>query len=128
MSKELSEQQKIFLDAYFELIQSGMDRHAAAREAHTLAGYSVNSRPIDILRPLKEHIVERAIEELSMVLPTTVRKVEGVMNDPMQEGSKTILEAAASIMDRAGVIKKQQSEVTIRQPEGIIVLPPKDKE
>lgn len=128
MTKELTPQREIFLETYFAQIKQGKSRSAAAEEAKRVAGYSENTWVSKILISLSDEIVARSIQELAMVLPRAVHRVEKVLDDPMQEGSRTILEAAASIMDRAGVVKRNQTDVTVKQPDGLIVLPPKNKE
>lgn len=129
MSKKLTEQQAIFLEVYFqEVYHEKKDRKKAAIVARDAAGYSENTSPSVILAALKHELLDRSIEELASILPKALSTVEEGIDNPTKQGGARALNAALALLDRAGLTKKEQSEVTVKQPEGLIVIPPKKKE
>lgn len=129
MSKELTEQQKIFLEVYFQECYINGHRKQAGNIAKQAAGYSENTNTHLILASVKDALVERCTHELAAILPKALSELERIMEDPSAKiGSDRALKAALELLDRAGLTKKEQSEVTIKQPEGLIVIPPKKKE
>lgn len=120
--------QAVFLDVYFEEIQKGVKYLEAAKIAKDAAGYHPNTSIFAIAETLKDEIVKRCQHKVALGLPSTVLKVEGVLEDPTQPGSKVILDAAQMLMDRAGLSKKEQLEVEVKAPDGVILIPAKIKD
>jgi len=61
---------------------------------------------------------------ISMNAPKAALGVVGVLDDPTALGAKNAVSAAKEVLDRAGVVKKEQVEVTA--PKGaMFILPPK---
>jgi hypothetical protein len=125
--KDLTDKEIIFLEVLFDETARGMPLEEAKFVARDAAGYVETTHPNSILRRLKDEINNRATEELAMKLPDVIQKVDGILQDPTQLGAKHLLEAATWIADRAGLVKKDQSTVTLRTEQGIIVMPPKKK-
>ena len=115
---ELSQKQEIFLDAL-----TG-DARGNIREAMRSAGYSDNTRIHEVVGPLKEHIIERSSLLLAMNAPRATFSMVDVLVDPSAMGARNAVSAAAQILDRAGIVKREQIEVTASD-QGIFVLPPK---
>lgn len=115
---ELSQKQEIFLDAL-----TG-DARGNIREAMRSAGYSDNTRINEVVGPLKEHIIERSSLLLAMNAPRATFSMVDVLVDPSAMGARNAVSAAAQILDRAGIVKREQIEVTASD-QGIFVLPPK---
>jgi hypothetical protein len=57
--------------------------------------------------------------------PKAVKKVLDVLDNPHKQGAKTQLDAAQSILDRAGIAKRERLEVEVKAPSGLVFLPPK---
>ena len=94
------------------------------REAMTMAGYSVNTRISEVVNPLRDEIVDRASMVLAMNAPKASYSMVDVLNDPGSMGARNAVAAATQILDRTGLVKKEQVE--IKGPEGgIFILPPK---
>lgn len=130
MSK-LNAQQELFVDVFIEeTIVNGTEYFTAARKAKEAAGYAPSIHAYHFLNNsrIAEEITKRCQQIMAMQLPKTVRKVESVLDDPTQAGSRRILEAAAMIMDRAGLVKKDVTELEIKAPDGVVLLPAKNKE
>jgi hypothetical protein len=96
------------------------------RKAMDLAGYSSNTRPSDITRFLQDEIIQVANDLLAQ---NSVRAVIGLVeavNQPGQMGANVKVAAAKEILDRVGVIKKDQNQNTTIKAENIFILPAKD--
>lgn len=129
MADNLTDKQRIFLEVLFDEVDKGVPQDDAMATAHKAAGYAETTHPRIILSQLREEINKRAEIELAMTLPTVIHKVKKVLKSEDEEmNSKAVLDAAAFISDRAGLIKKDQSTVTIKAEQGIIVMPPKKTE
>jgi hypothetical protein len=116
--KQLTEKQKIFLDA---LVGEAQGNH---RKAMEIAGYSPNTSVQDVVKNMKDEIIDRASMVLAMNAPAAAFGMIGVLNDPTTMGARNAIQAAKEIMDRTGLIKRDVVEVKTDQG-GVFVLPPK---
>ena len=116
--KELTEKQKKFLDA---LVGEAKGNH---RKAMEIAGYSPNTTITDVVKNIKEEVIERASMVLALNAPAAAFGVVNVLNDPTTMGARNAISAAKEIKDRTGLIKKEQVEVKATDG-GLFVLPPK---
>lgn len=119
--KELTEKQQVFLEAL-----TGEAR-GNVRSAMRMAGYSDTTKIHEVVGPLRDEIVERASMMLAMNAPLATISMIDVLHDPAAMGARNAVAAAREILDRSGLVKKEQVEV--RGPEGgIFILPPKQSE
>jgi hypothetical protein len=119
--KELTEKQQVFLEAL-----TGEAR-GNVRSAMRIAGYSDTTKIHEVVGPLREEIVDRASMMLAMNAPLATISMIDVLHDPAAMGARNAVAAAREILDRSGLVKKEQVEV--RGPEGgIFILPPKQSE
>ena len=89
-----------------------------------IAGYSENTKISEIVSSLKDKILERCSFLLAMNAPkATVSRVD-VLDDPGQMGARNAVSAATQILDRTGLVKKEQIQVTT-DTGGLFILPPK---
>jgi hypothetical protein len=94
------------------------------RTAMRLAGYSEHTTIKEAITPVREHIVDAAQTMMAMNAPKAAASLAGVFHDPSALGARNIVAAAKEVLDRAGVVKREQLEV--KGPEGgIFILPPK---
>lgn len=116
--KELTDMQKAFLEALCH------EARGDIREAMNVAGYSPNTRIAEVVNPLRDEIVERTSLVLAMNAPKATYSMIDVLNDPGSMGARNAVAAATQILDRTGLVKKEQVE--IKGPEGgVFILPPK---
>ena len=116
--KELTAMQEGFLEALCG------DARGNIREAMNMAGYSPNTRINEVVGPLRDEIVDRASMVLAMNAPKATFSMVDVLNDPGAMGARNAVAAATQILDRTGLVKKEQIE--IKGPEGgVFILPPK---
>jgi|TARA_R110000796_G_C14483290_1_gene426942 hypothetical protein len=119
--KQLTEKQQAFLEALVG------EARGDIRSAMRVAGYSDSTKVHEVVTPLREEIVERASMMLAMNAPRATFSMIDVLHDPAAMGARNAVAAAREILDRSGLVKKEQVE--IKGPEGgIFILPPKQAE
>ena len=120
MSEALTEQQNKFLEFLFSEEAQG-DPKLAAR----LAGYNPDS-VYKLIKSLKQEIIDRAEYILALYGPKAAFTLAGTLDTTAVTPSSTNrLEAAKQILDRIGLVKKEQIKVTGDTIGGIFILPAK---
>ena len=119
-NKNLTDTQEKFLDALFGEAQGNPKR------AGELAGYSEHSYP-KVLRNLKDEIVKRAENYLAIHSAKAATKMVNMLEEDGTTPHASIrMEAAKQILDRIGLVKKDQLDVNMNVKHGIFILPGKD--
>ena len=116
--KELTEKQAAFLEALLGEARGNI------RAAMDMAGYAKNTKTTEVVGPLKEEITERAGMMLAMNAPKAAFGIVDVLDDPSALGARNAISAAREVLDRTGLVKKEQVEVS-GNAGGIFILPPK---
>jgi hypothetical protein len=116
--RELTAKQQTFLQVLFG------EAEGDYRTAKTLAGYSDTTNGLDIVRTLKDEVLELTREYLAMNGPRAARAMINVLERPSELGNQHRLNAAKELLDRIGIHKTDKVEVTT--PSGIMLLPPKE--
>lgn len=119
--KILTEKQEAFLEALLG------EARGDIRRAMDLAGYSDNTKVKEVVGPLKEEITERAAMMLAMNAPKAAFGMVNVLDDPTALGARNQINAAKEILDRTGLVKKEQVEVKATGG-GMFILPPKNND
>ena len=117
-TKELTDKQAAFLEALLGEARGNI------RLAMDMAGYSKSTKTTEVVGPLKEEITERAGMMLAMNAPKAAFGIVDVLDDPSAMGARNSISAAREILDRTGLVKKEQVEVS-GNSGGIFILPPK---
>ena len=119
-NNQLTEKQQKFLDC---LIDTGGDPKKAAE----LAGYSGNH--YQVVKSLKNEIVDLATDVLAHSAPEAAFKLVDIMKTdrPIPQVANK-LQAAQSILDRVGVVKKERLDVNHNVGGGVFILPAKVEE
>ena len=118
MARQLTEKQQKFLDVLFD--QAGGN----VVEAKKLAGYSENNSTTEIVKSLKEEIVEITQLYMARNAPVAAMSLVDGMVDPTQLGLRDKLVAAKDLLDRVGLAKTEKLQV--EASNGLMILPPKD--
>ena len=119
----LNAQQELFLDYLFNDPECNRNTMLACEAA----GYARDYHRNLILR-LRDEIIERTNTELAMAAPLAVSKLIGAMDEDGKTPKCDIrLKAVESVMDRIGLAKKQQVEVTSTSAIPLFILPEKKK-
>ncbi len=120
-NKSLTDTQEKFLDALFGEAQGNPKR------AGEFAGYSEHSYP-KVLRNLKDEIVKRAENYLAIHSAKAATKMVNMLEEDGTTPHASIrMEAAKQILDRIGIVKKDQLDVNMNLKHGMFILPAKDE-
>ena len=118
MTINLNEKQQKILAALFD--EAGGD----ARLAKKLAGYSSETRLSEVVKPLKDEIMEATKEYMAYVAPKAAMAMGNALIDPTELGIRDKMTAAKDLLDRAGLIKTEK--VNVESSGGLFVLPAKE--
>tara|TARA_R110000822_G_scaffold55293_1_gene140679 strand:+ start:1702 stop:2079 length:378 start_codon:yes stop_codon:yes gene_type:complete len=118
----LTEKQNVFLEALMLKETKG-----SIRKAMEIAGYSKTTSINSMVESLGTEIHERANKILQMNAPKAAWGMIEVLDDPSAMGARNSIAAAAQIMDRTGLVKKEQVEVT-NTGGAMFILPPKNED
>lgn len=116
--KKYTEKQDAFLEALMGEAKGNL------REAMRIAGYSDSTKINEVVSPLKQEIVDRASTVLALNAPKAAFSMLGVLDDPTALGARNQINAAKEVLDRTGLVKKEQVEV-INTGGAMFILPPK---
>lgn len=95
------------------------------RKAMKKAGYSDNTPAADIVKSLKDQIINRSQEYLALNSGKAVFGLLNILDQPNTLGASNALNAAKEVLDRVGITKVDDSLKSL--PKGsIILLPPKE--
>ena len=117
--KQYTDKQLIFLDALMS-----EECRGNLRKAMDVAGYAKETSISSVVGALKEEINEKASMTLAMNAPKAAWGMVDVLNDPSAMGARNTVSAAREILDRTGLIKKDQVEVK-NTGGAMFILPPK---
>ena len=97
------------------------------KKAGELAGYSDHSYP-KVLRSLKSEIITRAENYLATYSARAATKMVDMLDEDGTTPHASIrMEAAKQILDRIGIVKKDQIDINMKAMHGLFILPPKEE-
>jgi hypothetical protein len=117
-AKIYTEKQLAFLEALLG------EARGSVRKAMDVAGYAKTTKSGEVVKNLREEIIDRASLMLAINAPKAAFGIIDVLDDPGAMGARNSIAAAREILDRTGLVKKEQVEVT-NTGGGIFILPPK---
>ena len=117
MSRQLTERQQKFLAVLFD--GAGGDIVAAKK----LAGYSDSTATTDIVKGMKEEILEATQMYMARNAPRAAIAIVGGLSDPTELGIRDKMSAAKELLDRTGLIKTEK--VQVEASGGVMLMPPK---
>jgi hypothetical protein len=117
MARELTEQQKKFLEVLFD--EAGGD----ALTAKKLAGYSDTTTTTQVVKSLKEEIIDATQMFMSRNAPKAAMAMVGALYDPTELGIRDKMQAAKELLDRTGLVKTEKMQVEAKG--GVMLMPPK---
>ena len=118
--RTLTEKQQKFLNVLFD------EARGSVVEAKRLAGYSENNSTTEIVKSLKEEILESTQLFMARNSPRAAMSLVDGMMEPTQLGLREKIVAAKDLLDRVGLAKTEKLHV--EATNGLMILPPKDKE
>ena len=118
MSRILTEKQQMFLNVLFE----GANGDVVA--AKKLAGYSENTPTTEVIKGLKDEIMEATQLYMSRNAPKAAMAMVGGLYDPTELGIRDKMSAAKELLDRTGLVKTEKLQV--ESSGGVMLLPAKN--
>ena len=119
MTRQLTEKQQKLLDVLFD--EAGGDVATAKR----LAGYAEGTSTTEIVRGLKQQILDATQEYMARNAPKAAVAITGGLYDPTELGIRDKMAAAKELLDRSGLIKTEK--VQVETSGGVMLMPPKEK-
>ena len=117
MARQLTEKQQKFLAVLFD--EAGGDMVAAKK----MAGYADNSNTAEIVKGLKEEILEATQMYMARNAPKAAMAMTGALYDPTELGIRDKMSAAKELLDRVGLVNTEKIQ---GEASGIVMLmPPK---
>ena len=121
MAKTLSEQQSAFIEALMGEAQGDFTK------AKRLAGYPSNTSIGSLIKTLKDEIIEAAEFVLVSNAPKAAMAMAGLLDTPDALGARNLVNASSQVLDRVGLVKKEQIEIKTDGPQ-MFILPAKRRE
>ena len=120
MARKLTERQQKFIDALFA------EANGSVKDAKIIAGYSPNTNNHEIIKAMKEEILEATQLYMASNAPrAAMAMVEGLV-DPTELGIRDKMSAAKELLDRTGLIKPEK--VQVEASGGVMLMPKKQTE
>ena len=117
MARQLTGKQQVFLDVLFDEAGGNM---ATAKK---LAGYSETSSTTEIVKGLKEEILEATQMYMARNAPKAAMAMTGALYDATELGIRDKMVAAKELLDRVGLVKTEKMQV--EASGGVMLMPPK---
>ena len=118
MAKELTEKQRKFLDVLFD------EANGVVTQAKLLAGYAPTSSTSDIVRGIKEEVLEATQMFMARNAPKAAVAMVSGINDPTELGIRDKMTAAKELLDRTGLVKTEKMQV--ESTGGVMLMPMKN--
>ena len=118
MAKELTEKQQKFLDVLFD------EANGDVTQAKLLAGYTPTSSTSDIVRGIKEEVLEATQMFMARNAPRAAVAMVSGINDPTELGMREKMTAAKELLDRTGLVKTEKMQV--ESTGGVMLMPVKN--
>ena len=117
MTRQLNERQRKFLSVLFD------EANGDAVQAKRLAGYADNTPTNDIIKGLKDEILEATSMYMARNAPKAAMAMTGALYDPTELGIRDKMTAAKELLDRTGLVKTEKMQV--EASGGVMLMPPK---
>lgn len=127
MSKDFTPQELKFAEVFLEESRASNDYRSAFKKAKDAAEYPESATRATILAKVKDLIIEGINIELAQMTPKLLNSLEGIIDNPSLPGAKNTIAVAMTLLDRAGIVKVEKSEVKVDAPNGVLILPTKNE-
>ena len=119
MARQYTENQLKFLEVLFD------EANGDVATAKKLAGYAEGSSTTNIVKSLKEEILEATQQYMARNAPRAAVAMAGALLDPTELGIRDKMSAAKELLDRTGLVKTEKMQV--EATGGVMLMPPKAK-
>ena len=117
MARQLTDKQQKLLNVLFE--EAGGDMVQAKK----LAGYADTSSTAEIVKGIKEEILDATQMYMARNAPRAAIAMVGGLLDPTELGIRDKMSAAKELLDRTGLVKTEKMQV--EASGGVMLMPPK---
>jgi hypothetical protein len=117
MARQLTDKQQKFLAVLFDEASGDM---VAAKK---MAGYADASSTAEIVKGLKEEILEATQMYMARNAPKAAMAMTGALYDPTELGIRDKMSAAKELLDRVGLVKTEKMQV--EASGGVMLMPAK---
>ena len=117
MARQLTAKQQVFLNALFD------EAGGSVVLAKKIAGYADTSSTSEIVKGLKEEILEATQLYMARNAPQAAVAMAGALMDPTELGIRDKMVAAKELLDRTGLVKTEKMQV--EASGGVMLMPPK---
>lgn len=124
---DYSEQEIKFVEVFLEESRNSGEYRESFAKAKAAAGYPEYYTKAKIFGIVKDLLIEGVGVELAQMIPKMLNKLEEITDNPSTPGAANVLKAAETLLDRAGIIKVEKSEIKVAAPNGVLVLPAKQE-
>ena len=117
MARQLTGKQQAFLNVLFDEAGGNMVM------AKKMAGYSDATTTTEIVKGLKEEILEATQMYMARNAPKAAIAMTHALYDPTELGIRDKMSAAKELLDRTGLVKTEKMQV--EASGGVMLMPPK---
>ena len=116
MARQLTEKQQMLLNVLFE------EAAGDIVQAKKLAGYADSSSTMEIVKGIKEEILEATQMYMARNAPKAAIAMTHALYDPTELGIRDKMSAAKELLDRTGLVKTEKMQV--EASGGVMLMPP----
>ena len=120
---KLTDKQQLWYEAFTNV--DNLKTFGDAFESKLAAGYSSNTNTFQIINSMPTEILEAINTFILSESMKAAKAIVDVRNNPAQFGAANKIKAASDILDRGGIVKKQQVEIVQDNPSQIFIIPAK---
>jgi len=120
MARTLSDRQRKFIDALFTEAKGNV------KDAKIIAGYSPNTSNSEIIKGIKEEVLEATQMFMASNAPKAAFAMVNGLDDPTELGIRDKMSAAKELLDRSGLVKTEKMQV--ESTGGVMLMPAKQIE
>ena len=120
MARTLSDRQRKFIDALFTEAKGNV------KDAKIIAGYSPNTSNQEIIKGIKEEVLEATQMYMASNAPKAAFAMVNGIDDPTELGIRDKMSAAKELLDRTGLVKTEKMQV--ESTGGVMLMPAKQIE
>jgi len=117
VARQLTAKQQVFLNVLFDEAAGNVTL------AKKIAGYSDSTSTSEIVKGLKEEIIEATQLYMARNAPQAAVAMAGALMDPTELGIRDKMSAAKELLDRTGLVKTEKMQV--EASGGVMLMPPK---
>ena len=117
VARQLTAKQQVFLNALFD------EAGGSVILAKKIAGYADTSSTSEIVKGLKEEILEATQLYMARNAPQAAVAMAGALMDPTELGIRDKMVAAKELLDRTGLVKTEKMQV--EASGGVMLMPHK---